>query len=64
VRAKGLTFVPRRARSVEEEILLRKSPGMSTPEDPGSVSVAPDEQDGYAEVGDVRLHYVEAGDGR
>jgi hypothetical protein len=37
---------------------------MSTPEDPGSVSVAPDEQDGYAEVGDARLRYVEARDGR
>ena len=43
---------------------MRMSPGMSTPEDPGSVSVAPGEQEGYAEVGDVRLHYVEAGDGR
>src|SRR6267142_6902763 len=52
---------------------------MSTSDDPGSVSAAPkpladaftslmphdgiEIRDGYAEVGDVRLHYVEAGDG-
>jgi pimeloyl-ACP methyl ester carboxylesterase len=43
-------------------------PSSSTaPEDPGSVSGAPDLpsdlRDGYAEIGDQRLHYVEAGEG-
>src|ERR1700731_1224509 len=43
-------------------------PSPSTaPEDPGSVSGAPDLpsdlRDGYAEIGDQRLHYVEAGEG-
>jgi pimeloyl-ACP methyl ester carboxylesterase len=44
------------------------SPRVSTPEGPGSVSGGPnldrtDLREGYADVGDVRLHYVEAGDG-
>src|SRR6266851_6266637 len=43
-------------------------PSSSTaPEGPGSVSGAPnlpsDLREGYAEIGDVRLHYVEAGEG-
>ena len=43
-------------------------PSSSTaPEDPGSVSGAPDLpsdlRDGYAEIGDQRLHYVEVGAG-
>ena len=38
----------------------------SAPEGPGTASVGNDMtelREGYAEVGDVRLHYVEAGDG-
>src|SRR5258708_5296062 len=61
---------------------MSTSPGMHTPEGPGSASGAPNLppgladtftslvpdgrtqlREGYAEVGDVRLHYVEAGDG-
>jgi pimeloyl-ACP methyl ester carboxylesterase len=46
---------------------MTTSPGMHTPEGPGSASGAPnlptELREGYAEVGDVRLHYVEAGDG-
>ena len=47
---------------------MSTSPGMHTPEGQGSVSGAPNLptglREGYAEVGDdVRLHYVEAGDG-
>jgi hypothetical protein len=47
---------------------MSTSPGTPTPEDRGSVSGAPNLPSGlredYAEVGDdVRLHYVEAGDG-
>ena len=43
-------------------------PSSSTaPEGPGSVSGAPnlpsDLREGYAEIGDQRLHYVEAGEG-
>jgi pimeloyl-ACP methyl ester carboxylesterase len=50
---------------------MSSSPGGPTPEGPGSVSGPPnlppgfetELREGYAEVGDVRLHYVEAGDG-
>ena len=47
---------------------MSTSPEMPTPEGPGSVSLAANLptglREGYAEVGDdVRLHYVEAGDG-
>src|SRR5437667_6417487 len=39
----------------------------AAPEGPGSVSGAPnslsDLREGYAEIGDQRLHYVEAGEG-
>jgi epoxide hydrolase 4 len=42
-------------------------PSSTAPEDPGSVSGAPDLpsdlREGYAEIGDQRLHYVEAGQG-
>jgi hypothetical protein len=43
-------------------------PSSSTaPEGPGSISGAPnlpsDLREGYAEIGDQRLHYVEAGEG-
>src|SRR5713226_3472230 len=46
---------------------MSTSPGMHTPEGPDSVSGAPnlptELREGYAGVGDVRLHYIEAGDG-
>ena len=47
---------------------MSTSPGMHTPEGPGFVSRAANLptgfREGYAEVGDdVRLHYVEGGDG-
>ena len=48
---------------------MSTSPEMPTPEGPGSVSRAANLptgfREGYAEVGDdVRLHYVEGGDGQ
>ena len=57
---------------------MSSSPDMHTPEGPGAVKLPPgfaetvpslasdgrtELREGYAEVGDVRLHYVEAGDG-